>query len=164
MAQHTEIGTQAAPTPEEAAWFGGTEASATQTVLFVEDEAFVRGVASEVLRSAGYRVLIAGDAGEAARAYEAQLGAVDLLLSDVILPGENGRSLAARLRRTNPKLKVLLITGYVEQMEEPTTGVAECLAKPFSVNVLLQKVKQVLERAEAPAADENWVRRACGSA
>jgi two-component system, cell cycle sensor histidine kinase and response regulator CckA len=164
MAQHSVIGTQAPPTPEEGAWFGGTEESATQTVLFVEDEAFVRGVASEVLRSAGYRVLIAGDAGEAARAYEAQLGAVDLLLSDVILPGENGRSLAARLRRANPRLKVLLITGYVEQMGEPTTGVEECLAKPFSVDVLLQKVRQVLDCAKAPAADENWVRRACGSA
>jgi CheY-like chemotaxis protein len=164
MTQNTVIGMQAPPTPEEGAWIGGTEESVTQTVLFVEDEAFVRGVASEVLRSAGYRVLIARDAGEAARTYEAQLGTVDLLLSDVILPGENGRSLAARLRRANPRLKVLLITGYVEQMVEPTTDVEECLAKPFSVDVLLQRVRQVLDSAKTPVTEGNWVRRACGSA
>src|SRR5271163_279694 len=115
MAQANVIGTRT-EIPEEAAWFCSTEASGPQTILFVEDETFVRRVASEVLRSAGYRVLIARDAGEATRVYHAHLGAVDLLLSDVILPGESGRTLAARLREDNPRLKVLLITGYIEQM------------------------------------------------
>lgn len=163
MAQQNAIGPQGR-NPEESGWFRGTEASAAQTVLFVEDEAFVRGVASEVLSSAGYRVLVAGDATEAARSYEAQLGAIDLLLSDVILPGESGRALAARLRRDNPRLKVLLITGYVEQMSPHAAGAEECLAKPFSVEVLLRKVRQVLDRNETPEAEEDWVKRACGSA
>src|SRR5208282_2926745 len=163
MAEPTAITAQT-EIPEEAAWFRGIEASAPQTVLFVEDEAFVRGVASEVLRSAGYRVLIAKDASEATRAYDAHLRAVDLLLSDVILPGESGRALAARLRRDNPRLKVLLITGYIEQMYQPAAGVEECLAKPFSVEVLLRKVRQVLDGEKVQERDEDWVRRACGNA
>lgn len=112
MAQQNANGEPARGTAEGTIWFRGLGASAAQTVLFVEDEAFVRGVAGEVLSTAGYRVLIAKNATEATRTYAAQLGAVDLLLSDVILPGENGRVLAARLRRDNPQLKVLLITGY----------------------------------------------------
>jgi two-component system cell cycle sensor histidine kinase/response regulator CckA len=164
MAEPIAIAAQA-EIPEEAAWFRATEAiGAVQTVLFVEDEAFVRGVASEVLRSAGYRVLVARDASEATCAYDAHHRAVDLLLSDVILPGESGRELAARLRRDDPRLKVLLITGYMEQMNQPAGGVEECLAKPFSVEVLLRKVREVLDCGKAPAAEQDWVRRACGNA
>jgi two-component system cell cycle sensor histidine kinase/response regulator CckA len=163
MAERSAIA-EPAEIPEEAAWFRTTEASAAQTVLFVEDEPFVRGVASEVLRSAGYRVLVARDASEAARAYDAHHRAVDLLLSDVILPGESGRALASRLRRDDPRLKVLLITGYMEQMNQPAGGVEECLAKPFSVEVLLRKVREVLDCGKAPAAEQDWVRRACGNA
>jgi len=164
MAQQNAVGVLERGTSEAATGFHGREESAMQTVLFVEDEAFVRGVASEVLSSAGYRVLIAKDATEAARTYAAQLGAVDLLLSDVILPGENGRALAARLRRENPRLKVLLITGYVDQMSPETVDVEECLAKPFSVEVLLGRVKQVLECGETLDKGEDWIRRACGTA
>jgi|ERR1700722_20275366 two-component system cell cycle sensor histidine kinase/response regulator CckA len=166
MTQQATFGSQADANLEESAWFRGTETSAEQTVLLVEDEPFVRGVASEVLRAAGYQVLIAKDANEASRAYDAQFRAVDLLLTDVILPGENGRALAVRLRRENPRLKVLLITGYVEQMGQPTTGFEECLAKPFSVEVLLRKVRDVLDCIEpaAGATVEEWAKRACGNA
>jgi two-component system, cell cycle sensor histidine kinase and response regulator CckA len=117
----------------------------TETILFVEDEEFVREVTGEVLRSAGYRVLPAKDAVAAASTYDLQGGDVDLLLTDVVLPGESGRALAGRLRRASPELKVLLVTGYAEQMGEPESGIGACLAKPFSVGALLQKVRQVLD-------------------
>ena len=117
-----------------------------ETILFVEDETFVREVTGEVLRSAGYRVLVAKDAATAARTYEAESGDVDLLLTDVVLPGENGRALAAKLRRASPRLKVLLMTGYAEQMGLQQAGAGACLAKPFSVGMLLRKVRQVLDR------------------
>jgi len=117
-----------------------------ETILFVEDEAFVREVAGEVLRAAGYRVLMAKDTAAAARTYDLEGGGVDLLLTDVVLPGENGLALAARLRRANPKLKVLVITGYAERMKADTTGAH--LAKPFSGGVLLRKVRQVLDLAK----------------
>lgn len=86
------------------------------TILFVEDEAFVRDVTCEVLQSAGYRVLSATNAAEAMRLCDQHCGAVDLLLSDVVLPGESGWTLARKLRRENPFVKSLLVTGYAEQM------------------------------------------------
>lgn len=120
-----------------------------RTILLVEDEAFVREVAGEVLRSAGYRVLAAKDAAEAWHIFEEADPEVDLLLTDVILPGESGRRLAERLRGRNPLLPVLLATGYGEQMGRETGE--PCLAKPFSSEDLLGRVRELTETA-APLA------------
>jgi two-component system, cell cycle sensor histidine kinase and response regulator CckA len=138
-----------------------------ETILLVEDEAFVREVTGEVLRSAGYEVLIARDAVEAAGVYSARPDSVELLLSDVVLPGENGRVLARRLRRENPQLKVLLITGYAEQMGlhgEREEDEEECLAKPFSTAVLLRRVRQRLDHAGSQMGTGDLFTPACGSA
>jgi two-component system cell cycle sensor histidine kinase/response regulator CckA len=125
-----------------------------ETILLVEDEAFVREVTCEVLRSAGYRVLTAKNAAEAVSVYEAQRGEVGLLLTDVVLPGETGRALARRLRRESPELQILLVTGYGEQMEFNEAKQEarfeakweECLAKPFSSEVLLGRIRRLLDR------------------
>jgi len=90
----------------DAGSFGGAE-----TILFVEDEVFVREVTGEVLRSAGYHVLTAKNSVEALRVYQGNRAAVDLLLTDIVLPGETGLVLAGRLRRENPELRVLFVTG-----------------------------------------------------
>ena len=82
-----------------------------ETILLVEDEQFVREVTSEVLRSAGYMVLVAKNAAEAIGVYERSRAGVGLLLTDVVLPGESGHALATRMRRDNPRLKVLFVTG-----------------------------------------------------
>jgi CheY-like chemotaxis protein len=136
----------------------------SETILFVEDEAFVRDVTCEVLRSAGYRVLSAKNALEAERAYDQSSDEVDLLLADVVLPGETGRVFAARLRRKNPALKVLLVTGYGEQMGTREGSQEECLAKPFSAEVLLRRVRQRLDSGERPIANEDSIRHACDTA
>ena len=119
-----------------------------ETILFVEDEAFVREVTCEVLRSAGYRVLSAKNAVEAERVYDQSSGEVELLLADVVLPGETGRTLGARLRRKRSALKVLLVTGYGEQMGLREGSQDQCLAKPFSSEVLLLTVRQRLDCEE----------------
>ena len=137
--------------------------SGAETILFVEDEAFVREVTCEVLRSAGYRVLTAKNAAEATRFYEARGDEVELLLSDVVLPGESGRALAGRLRRQNPGLKVLLVTGYAEQMGLRDAMQEECLAKPFSIEVLLGRVRQLLDHVGLPIESEPLLRHACGT-
>jgi two-component system, cell cycle sensor histidine kinase and response regulator CckA len=138
------------PTKEAAAFCRPPRRSdGKETILFVEDETFVREVAGEVLRSAGYRVLAARDAAAALRAYDLEGGDVDLLLTDIILPGESGRALAGKLKRKSPRLKVLLMSGYSEQMGLQETDAGSCLPKPFSVATLLQKVGQVLNRREA---------------
>jgi two-component system, cell cycle sensor histidine kinase and response regulator CckA len=113
------------------------------TILYVEDEAFVREVTREVLQAAGYCVLAAKDAAEAIALYQEHCGGIDLLLTDVVLPGENGRELAARLKRRNERLKVILASGYGEQMADEGTP-NECLPKPFSSEVLLQRVGELL--------------------
>ena len=123
------------------------EAAGAETILFVEDEAFVREVMCEVLRSAGYRVLPAKNAVEAMRTYEEYRGRTDLLLTDMVLPGETGRALAGRLRRGDPQLKVLLVSGYSEQMGVLEATQVECLAKPFSTEVLLRRVRKLLDGA-----------------
>jgi CheY-like chemotaxis protein len=136
-----------------------------ETILFVEDEVFVREVTCEVLRSAGYRVLTAKDAIEGAQAYEQNCGEVALLLTDVILPGETGRMLAARLRCDNPGLKVLLVTGYAEQMELREEGCAETLVKPFSAGALLRRVREAIDCGGFQATSEereNGFKRAGG--
>jgi|SRR5579871_1911697 len=120
----------------------------TETILYVEDEMFVREVTCDVLESAGYRVLSAKDSVEAARLYDTQGSEVDLVLTDVILPGESGRVLAAKLRRENRQLKVLFVTGYVEQMTKLEETREEWLAKPFSSDVLLREIRSLLDRGK----------------
>jgi two-component system, cell cycle sensor histidine kinase and response regulator CckA len=128
---------------EEEIFYSREELTWPQTILLVEDEAFVREVTSEVLQSAGYRVLMAKNAIEAARLYERQGGGVDLLLTDIVLPGESGWSFAGRMRQQFGT-KVVLMSGYAEQfvLQESET----VLAKPFSREKLLERVSQALDR------------------
>jgi len=139
---------QIAETSKDAAaccWSVVEEARAgSETILLVEDETFVRDVASEVLRSAGYQVLTAKDATEAGAIYDLHGGEVDLLVTDVVLPGESGRAFAQRLQEASSRLQVLLITGYAKQMGLEGAGTVACLAKPFSVGALLGKVRECL--------------------
>jgi CheY-like chemotaxis protein len=84
------------------------------TILLVEDEAFLREVTCEILESAGYRVLKTRNAVEAAIAFREYKTIVKLLLTDVVLPGQNGRDLANDLRSISPKLRIIFISGYPE--------------------------------------------------
>jgi two-component system, cell cycle sensor histidine kinase and response regulator CckA len=122
------------------------------TILLVEDEAFVREVTGEVLRSAGYQVLAASSAAEAESLFDACRGEMQLLLTDVVLPGETGRVLAEKLRREKAELKVLLVTGYAEEMAALEASQMECLRKPFSTVVLLRRVRQLLDHP-GPGSD-----------
>ena len=127
----------------------------TETVLLVEDENFVREVTNEVLKSAGYRVFTARNATEAL-AHGESLRQVDLLLTDIVLPGKDGRVLAGVLRSLQPNLPVLFVSGYPLRLAEIAAAEpAEAwLPKPYSVAALLQKVRQVLgKNAEPRAAD-----------
>jgi DNA-binding response OmpR family regulator len=155
-----------AETGDERTWQSGAAKGGTAgTILLVEDEGFVREVTSEVLRSAGYHVLTAKNAIEAERTYVQLWGEVDLLLTDVILPGESGSSFAGRLRLGNSRLKILLVTGYPEQMGLLETGREECLAKPFSKRELLARVKRMITGGElAHEREQLELRPASGSA
>jgi len=119
--------------------------SNAETILLVEDEGFVREVTSEVLGSAGYNVLVATDSEAALDILLRLSSRIGLLLTDMILPGQSGRSLAATARGINPKIRVLFITGYAEQMVMDSNGQGACLPKPFSSESLLGKVRELLD-------------------
>ena len=118
------------------------------TILLVEDEAFVRTVASEILRSAGYRVLTARNAADALRAFRRHINEVQLLLTDVVLPDRNGCALAIELMAGSSPVKTIFISGYPEN-SITTKGLPHpgwfYLPKPFSAVLLLQKVEAALE-------------------
>jgi len=119
-----------------------------ETILVCEDDADVRMFSTEALTDLGYRVLEASDAAAALDLLE-QGGKIDLLFSDVVLPGgRTGADLAREARQRYPGLKVLLTTGYARSALDDS-GVApafEVIAKPFSVDRLAQRLRQILER------------------
>ena len=118
----------------------------TGSVLVVDDEPDIRALAAEILRQYGYRVLEAGNCAQAESL--AQHEHIDLLLTDVILPGPNGRQLAGRLRALQPPLRVLYMTGYNEDLGGGVLN--EDLAviqKPFTPEDLAARVGEVLARA-----------------
>jgi two-component system, cell cycle sensor histidine kinase and response regulator CckA len=124
-----------------------TIARGSETVLLVEDEEPLRFLATTVLEDSGYTVHCAPDAQEATKRVQ-ELGHIDLLVTDVVMPGQSGSELAALLRRRWPNLKTLYISGYtgdlITQQGVLETG-ADLLEKPFTKKSLLKRVRAVLD-------------------
>ena len=161
MLGETTIGeTMTATSFAEAAPWGGPE-----TILLVEDEPFVRTATAEALESTGYRLVIAGSAAEALVAYRRCSWRVDLTLCDIVMPGMSGRELAVELENFYPLPRVLLMSGYAEQLA--WCGSSACgkqyLAKPFSIPVLLKRVREVLDKP-VDSGRRAKSRTPCGSA
>ena len=120
--------------------------SADETVLVAEDEDGVRQLAVESLQRRGYRVLSAASGEEALKVAAAHQGTINLLLSDVVMPGMKGPELADRLRQLRPGIRVLLMSGYAADVVTPSDlGDASLLPKPFSPSVLGKAVRSILE-------------------
>jgi two-component system, cell cycle sensor histidine kinase and response regulator CckA len=119
-----------------------------ETILLVDDEGSVRQFVKLALQRHGYHIIEA-ESGEAAlRLVEGLTGPLHLLLTDVVLPGMDGRRLAACILRDRPQAKVLFISGYADWPDEPSGFLAdglELLEKPFTGLALLTKVRQLLE-------------------
>lgn len=116
-------------------------------ILLVEDEGYVRDVACEILESEGYQVFTARTGKEALEVFENN-GPVELLLTDVIMPGMNGHELAAQLSSVNPNLKTIYMSGYTDHFGtkiQPANPGLTFLQKPFTLESLTTKVKQVLD-------------------
>jgi DNA-binding NtrC family response regulator len=112
----------------------------------VEDEPGVRAMAVALLREVGYRVLEAADAEEALLLIERCDGDIDVLVTDVVMPGISGAALAEQLKARYPGLGVLYISGYPGE-ELSSRGVdesMEALGKPFTAESLLKKVRHAL--------------------
>lgn len=120
----------------------------TETVLLVEDAEALRKLAFTLLDQNGYHVLAAGSGLEALKMMEGRQDRIDLLLTDVIMPGINGRALAEQLAPLQSGLKVLFMSGYTDSAIADHGVLAEgtnLLHKPFSEEALIQKVREVLD-------------------
>ncbi|HWZ29431.1 MAG TPA: response regulator, partial [Gemmatimonadales bacterium] len=121
----------------------------SETVLIVEDVTAVRGVAREMLERSGYRILEAANGDAALRLAAKHHGPIDLLLTDVVMPGISGRQLAEQLVELRPQIRVLYMSGYTDDAVV-THGMLEpginYLQKPFTLDGLARKVHEVLRR------------------
>ncbi|HXO43753.1 MAG TPA: response regulator [Thermoanaerobaculia bacterium] len=150
--RRADSGEEAEPHPSAAADDHGTE-----VLLLVEDEDSIREPATEILESRGYLVLPACGGAEALAVAQAHAGPIDLMITDVVMPGMNGNQLAEELRSSRPGMRVLFISGYPEDAIAHH-GVLDTdkafLQKPCPAAVLLRTVREVLDAGrEAPAAD-----------
>jgi len=118
-----------------------------ETILLVEDEATLRELVRACLQQAGYTVLVAEDGYEAMEIASKHSGEIDLLLTDVVMPGLSGLEVARRLREQRPQTKVLYVSGYLDAAslaQESLGGDAAFLEKPFRLQVLTHKLREVL--------------------
>jgi two-component system, cell cycle sensor histidine kinase and response regulator CckA len=129
--------------PADAVAPGGWE-----TVLLVEDETGVRALAETVLKKLGYKVLAADSAEAALEIWREQKDSIDILLTDVIMPHMSGGDLAHKLRELNPRLKILFMSGYTDDMiasHGVLAGETQLIQKPFTAEGLGRKLRSVLD-------------------
>jgi len=125
----------------------------TESILLAEDSESLRKLAQSNLESAGFRVLSAHSGEEALEIATGHGSTFDLLLTDVVMPGMNGRVLAEKLSPRQPGMKVLYMSGYTDSfiaghgVLEPGTNL---LHKPFTEEVLIRKVREVLDGGKQP--------------
>ena len=124
------------------------QARGSETILLVEDEEAVRGLTSRILEKQGYRVIAAQHGREAMDIATKEAGHIDLVLTDIVMPGMNGRGLVERLAGIRPRIKSLYMSGYTDDdivrrgFIEPSKSF---LQKPFTSEALLQTVRKVLD-------------------
>jgi CheY-like chemotaxis protein len=137
-----------AETPHAAETVGvaaGAAPGGTETLLVVEDEDAVRHLLCRVLRARGYQVLEARHAEAALQVARSAGRPIDLLVSDISMPGLGGRELADRLAASNPGLRVLFISGYAgEAAADAFPGGCGLLEKPFTADQLARRVRDAL--------------------
>jgi CheY-like chemotaxis protein len=129
----------------------------TETILLAEDEANLRYLARQFLEKQGYKVIEAADGAAAMQIAVAHDGVIHLLLTDVIMPGMNGRELAQRISEIRPQTKVLYMSGYTENVigHNGTLDVGvQLLQKPFTLRDLRNKVREILDTARLAAGTD----------
>ncbi len=120
-----------------------------ENILVVEDEPSILTFITELLSSLGYRVLAAPDAEEALRLNNAFEGDIHLLLTDIVMPGINGRGLSERIRAGRPAMKVVLMSGYTDDVAPVHEAIAEGAAfirKPLTPGLIARKIREVLDK------------------
>jgi two-component system cell cycle sensor histidine kinase/response regulator CckA len=143
-----EVSSSAALTASEPRTASSETSRGSETILLVEDEEAVRSLTSRILKKQGYRVMAAQHGREAMEMAAKEEGWIDLVLTDVVMPGMNGRGLVERLTGIRPRIKSLYMSGYTDDdiirrgFIEPSKSF---LQKPFTSDALLQTVRKVLD-------------------
>ena len=131
----------------------GRPARGGETILVVEDDPDLKDLVSQILESAGYKVVSAGSGAEALEVWAQSHSEIRLLLTDMMLPdGFNGRTLAERLTTENPELRVIFTSGYSAGMpgtELATIEARQFLAKPYRPSTLMEVVRRALDEPVA---------------
>lgn len=120
----------------------------SETILLAEDDPAVRGLVQSVLSELGYRIILAHDGQEAVEIFSRQTDSIDLALFDVIMPRKSGKQACDELRKLNPSVKVLLLSGYTADIIESRGGLVEgvgLIAKPVHPVELARKVRETLD-------------------
>ena len=118
----------------------------TEGVLLAEDEETIRRLVGEVLARSGYKVFAASNGDEALRLLEEHGAEIDLLLTDVVMPGMSGPDLARAALELKPSLRILFTSGYTSEPDEAFDDPdVEFIGKPFSPQALVAKVQEVLD-------------------
>jgi two-component system cell cycle sensor histidine kinase/response regulator CckA len=121
------------------------------TILIVDDEPMIRKLLRFALEREGFRVLTAENGIEAIRVSTRHPGEIDILLSDVLMPGMDGPTLASRLLATDPKLPVLLMSGCYQNLPATSEANYRFLPKPFSIGGLMSAIRSVMRGARSAA-------------
>jgi len=136
-------------TSERADPSGPLSAEGSETILLVEDQPDVRSVAARGLQRFGYRVLLASSGEEALKMLEAHTGVIEIMVTDVVMPGMGGRDLAGRVRHIRPEMPILFTSGYADDTllrDADDQREVALLVKPYTASDLAGKVRQVLDR------------------
>jgi CheY-like chemotaxis protein len=139
--------TEAAERPAPAA--APDETNGSGTILLVEDEDVVRELARRVLERQGYTVLTCANGAEAVELADSDDRRIDLLLTDVVMPGLRGYEVAQRVSATRPGIKILYMSGYAEEalVGRATINGTALIEKPFAIDALTRRVRETLESA-----------------
>jgi two-component system, cell cycle sensor histidine kinase and response regulator CckA len=135
--------------PESTVRKSGAADSSIKTILFAEDEALVLKLGKSILQRAGYKVLAAKTAEEALDAATTYTSPIHLLITDVMMPRMNGRTLRDKITSLRPEIKTLFISGYTADaiaQQGILKGNVQFLQKPFSVNAIIMCVRKILEQ------------------
>ncbi len=136
------------PVPRDDVGSPGRVDSAGGTVLLVEDDPEVRSLFTRFLRDAGYTVREAADGQEALEIFERHAAAIDVVMTDVVMPNISGPSLVSTLRARAPGVRVLFVSGYTDQLElDGADPLAAYLAKPITRGTLLERMARLINTA-----------------
>ncbi|MFN2475377.1 MAG: response regulator [Chthoniobacterales bacterium] len=150
MSEYWSRGSAFAPEPFSLC---GKAAATVVVILLVEDEANIRCMAKMYLEGQGYSVLEASDGTEALKSWEAHKGEIDLVVTDMMMPGGlNGRQLLSRLQTDRPSLKAIFVSGYTSERVADGSALTEntyFLAKPYRLSKLCDVIRESLVQQAA---------------